>query len=302
MPEVLCLLYHRVHPIEDSLYHLTVSPEHFESHIRYISRRYPVLRFEEEWEGQEKNAVVITFDDGYADNYQYALPILEKYQIPATVFVTSGMIGEREEFWWDELGRLLLTGNAYPETFSLRDSLYAYTWETDTEKKRADLAVTLRWLLRMEPDIERRRDWFLQLSEWGGITPGARQENLALSRGQFSKMAESGLVTLGAHTCTHRSLGALSVARQREEIEGSVLALRKLLQKEVTVFSYPFGLKMDYGPDTEKLCMDCGIKKAATTEQKLWTPECGAYRIPRRTVRDWTEEEFAEKMVEFWNE
>jgi peptidoglycan/xylan/chitin deacetylase (PgdA/CDA1 family) len=73
--------------------------------------------------------VVITFDDGYADNLHNAKPLLERYDIPATVFVTTGHIGHEREFWGDELDRLLLQPSTLPELLGLSINGSPYQWE-----------------------------------------------------------------------------------------------------------------------------------------------------------------------------
>ena len=62
--------------------------------------------------------VVVTFDDGYADNFHNAKPLLERYEIPATVFVTTGYLQDQREFWWDELERILLQPGTLPRFFA----------------------------------------------------------------------------------------------------------------------------------------------------------------------------------------
>ena len=76
-----------------------------------------------------RRSIVITFDDGYADNLYNAKPLLERYKIPATVFVTSGHIYAQEEFWWDELDRVLLQPGTLPETLCLKINGRTIRWE-----------------------------------------------------------------------------------------------------------------------------------------------------------------------------
>ncbi len=300
MSGVLCLLYHRVDPIKDQMYQLTVSPEHFEQHIKFIKEQYSCKRFEEEWESGTEPSVVITFDDGYADNYLYALPILEKYKVPATVFVATGNIGTMREFWWDELGRLFTEGKDYPDCFTLEDSMFHYTWETDTLEKRIELAKTLRWLLRMEPDISIRNKWFQQIRVWAGITETGRTQNYSMTVEELVKMYHSGVITIGAHTVNHMSLGSMGREQQLEEIRKSMKDIENWTGAAPTVFSYPFGLETDFNEDTVDICKELGIQKAATTNQKLWNPNFGRYEIPRKTVRDWDIEVFEEQISQWW--
>jgi peptidoglycan/xylan/chitin deacetylase (PgdA/CDA1 family) len=99
---VLVTMYHRVNNVVgDKLTHLTVSVENFENQLLYYKENYQIIRLDEDWNSLKKTGLVITFDDGYADNISNALPLLEKYQIPATFFVTTLNINTKNEFWWD---------------------------------------------------------------------------------------------------------------------------------------------------------------------------------------------------------
>lgn len=284
MEKVLCLLYHRINPVEDPIYHLTVSPAHFEEQILFLKEHFPILRFEEDWVKGSGTGVVITFDDGYADNCEYALPILERHQIPATVFVSTGYVDTEREYWWDEIGRLLTLDIAYPQKFVLRDSLYCYEWETDTKEKRIDVAKSLQWILRTDPDTTRADLFIEQLRSWTGVREGARKENLPVSMQQLMRLSSSDCITIGGHTVNHRSLGVRPVEEQRYEIGASVRWLQRKLGWRIEVFSYPFGAAVDYNEDTFTVCEENGIRKAATTVRRLWDNSCGCYEIPRIEV------------------
>lgn len=287
MGKILCLLYHKVNDVKDNIYNLAVSPGEFEKHIRYLQQNYRILRFEEDWEDISEDSVVITFDDGYADNFLYALPVLEKYKVPATVFVSSGNIGTDREFWWDEIGRILTIQESYPGRFHLQDHLYEYTWDTVTKYQRRELAKTLRWLLRMEADDFRIKDWVEQLKIWAGTASDTgRYANLSLSKEQLAGMADSPYITIGAHTVRHLSLGALSDADQEYEIADSVNYLEKESGRKIEVFSYPFGSGRDYNKKTLEICKKIGIKKAATTKEALWNKSDNLLEIPRFSVKN----------------
>ncbi|QWD89163.1 polysaccharide deacetylase family protein [Polynucleobacter sp. MWH-CaK5] len=104
-PSAIILLYHRVAEVKSDPAKLAVTPICFEQHIIFLKKNYEVISLEELIERCQSNSLVgkeavITFDDGYQDNLNVALPLLEKYQVPATIFVTTGMIGEVPNFQW----------------------------------------------------------------------------------------------------------------------------------------------------------------------------------------------------------
>src|SRR3954470_15948888 len=107
-PPALILLYHRVATPTRDPQLLSVSPERFAEHLEVVRRcAEPVALAGILAQGEGPRAA-ITFDDGYADNLHEAAPLLAAAGVPATVFVVSGQVGTTDEFWWDELERVLL--------------------------------------------------------------------------------------------------------------------------------------------------------------------------------------------------
>lgn len=99
--------YHRVAKVVCDPHKLSVSPENFENQLLYLRDNFKIIRLSELVQILKNKKIihglaVITFDDGYVDNFTNALPILEKLQIPATIFVTAGKVGSNEPFYWDE--------------------------------------------------------------------------------------------------------------------------------------------------------------------------------------------------------
>ena len=101
------LLYHRVCNIDNDPWKIAVNPLAFEQQIKYLKDNFDILRFEDDWKNVKKKSIVITFDDGYVDNFKYAVPILEKYNVPATIFISTDNIGKPDQFWWDELADMI---------------------------------------------------------------------------------------------------------------------------------------------------------------------------------------------------
>ncbi|MBE3119883.1 MAG: polysaccharide deacetylase family protein, partial [Candidatus Atribacteria bacterium] len=135
---VVILLYHRVFDAPSDPQLLCVHPERFGKHLEHLSRYYSVLSLSQLARALKerrlpKRAVVVTFDDGYADNLYNAKPLLEYYDIPAMVSVTTGYVGQAKEFWWDELERLLLLSPRVPEQLKVTVNGATYDWRMDEE-------------------------------------------------------------------------------------------------------------------------------------------------------------------------
>lgn len=296
---VLTLLYHRVATLEQDPQQLAVTPDNFRVQMEYLAARFPLLRFEDEWRPVARPSVVITFDDGYADNARQALPILEETGVPATFFVTSGMVGSDREFWWDELERILLGEREYPGRFELDDGQFAEQWPTGNPEQRFSLYRTLQPLLkRVGP--ERRATWLERLRDWADLDRQGRESHRALNRDELRRLAASPLATIGGHTESHTPLALLSREEQRREIGVSLTRLKELTSREIRVFSYPFGGRDDYGAGTADICRELGCVRSAANFPGLAHRWTDPQQIPRHLVRNWPVDEFAKRMDRFW--
>ena len=129
---VLTLYYHRTNIPQLDYNLLCVSPIKFRQQMLYLKRNYQIVCFEDDWDDLDLDAVSITFDDGYLDNLKYAVPVLEELEVPATIFVSTGMLEQKKEFWWDELEQLLFVGEDIPREFQLEDNEFQCHWNTST--------------------------------------------------------------------------------------------------------------------------------------------------------------------------
>lgn len=299
MGRVLTLLYHRVNNLKNDKNLLAVSPENFYEHMSYLKENYPIVRFEQNWNDLVSDAVCITFDDGYMDNFTNALPILREMEIPATVFVTTGNVNSTEEFWWDELERILLDeSRLYNKIFTLKDEVFSCQWSTETLNERDELYDTLHWLMYDKISVSKRNDWIRQLRKWSNAGDIGRVQN----RGMQTERAvlDSPLLTIGAHTVNHPSLKKLSEEEQHYEISQSIKTLESLFQRKIVVFSYPFGGQDDFDNITIEICKKEQICKAAANFPGIWNPQGNEYQIPRNIIRNWSKDEFIKNIMKFW--
>lgn len=300
---VLTLYYHRVNSLENDYNQLCVSPIKFRQQMLYLKSHYFITRFEDDWSLLDGDSVAITFDDGYADNLDYAVPILEELEIPATIFVSTGSMNQERELWWDELERLLLIGNSFPDTFCLEDHEFACEWQTTSKELRENCYNAIHYLMKNLISMEKREEWLKQLWTWRGLNIGIRKKYRTLSESDCRKLAESKVISIGAHTISHPSLAHLDINSQQKEIIMSVDKLSTIIQRKVTIFSYPFGkLDIDFDKSTIDICRKAGIQKAASTEYALWNYYTDSFAVPRKIVRDWNLFEFADRVKDYWQE
>jgi peptidoglycan/xylan/chitin deacetylase (PgdA/CDA1 family) len=296
---VVILLYHRVNTLPPDPHFLAVTPDNFHAQLLYLKNDFDIVRFDEDWSGLKKPAVVVTFDDSYADNYLEALPILEEVKVPATFFVSTGFIGTTQEFWWDELERLILGDRTFAGRFELDDGSFGKTWPTSSVSSRNRLYREIYPLMK-KIDAGRRNTWLAQLRQWARAREETREVNRAMTIGELQRLGQSRWVTIGAHTVSHPQLSSLPAAEQRKEIEDSKKQLESWLGCEVTVFSYPFGGRRDYTQQTIHICREAGFAKAASAfpgQVHLWTDR---YQIPRQPVCNWPVSRFGRELERFW--
>ncbi|OHA94169.1 MAG: hypothetical protein A3E02_00795 [Candidatus Zambryskibacteria bacterium RIFCSPHIGHO2_12_FULL_38_34] len=231
----IVLIYHRVADVGSDPHKLCVSPKNFKEQIKYLKENFNIVPLYEVIQdladGQIKSgSVAITFDDGYADTLHAALPILEKFGVPATIFVTVGSIGLPESFYW----------------------------EKGTEIK------------------DRGR---------------------CLTKEELIKLAEHPLIDIGAHTMTHPNMAKLDKKKQEEEIMLSKKRLEEIVNKNISLFAYPFGSKDSFTSETTRLVKNADFISAVSSKKEKVFNFSKLFAVPRINIRNCDLEEF-KKIIE----
>lgn len=299
MTRTAIIMYHRVACNVLNPYSLCVSPEHFIEHLEVLARRCSVVTLDGLRAKTPRPRVVVTFDDGYADNFEVALPILEAAGLPFIVYVTSGLIGDHRGLWWDRLAAICAT---------LDDVRRTSPPEVDLEIDGQRLAIRVRGagagdvvrkavhrrLRRVSPDeIEHVLAQLVrQLDTEDNGLFGAR----VMTADEVRSMSANPLCEIGAHTARHELLAALTPADQEATITASKRHLERLLGRSVVHFAYPFG-----GPDAldrsaVRSARLAGFATAVTTSPGAVTPLSSRWRLPRYMVHDWSGAEFSAEL------
>jgi peptidoglycan/xylan/chitin deacetylase (PgdA/CDA1 family) len=256
-------MYHSISRPRSDPFNICVDPELFAEQLQLLHDRFHVLTLGELRSALLRDepparAVALTFDDGYRDNLLVAKPLLERHGLPATVFITTGFVGSGRDFWWNELEAVCASGG---------------------------LALWPLWEeLRSLPHQERleRLD-----ALWASIAAEKPEPSLTLERSELERLADGGLIALGAHTVTHPHLSTLPGPQQRQEIEESAAYLTELVGRPVREFCYPHG---DLSPETATLVESAGFETACTTRSAAVTRGTSPLELPRVPVMNWNAE------------
>ncbi len=313
------LMYHRIAEPDRDPFELAVSPRHFAAHLEILRRHSRVISLADavralEDGGLPEGAAVVTFDDGYADNLHAALPLLERHDVPAAVFLSTGYIGRPSGFWWDELERLVFEPPSLPPDLrvSVRGTSFDFrsqdhgnpnavqsaghwrAWEPPSTMRQSLYQALYRW---MKPLLDSEREQALtELAEWGSVARTPARECRSLSWLETAQMAEHPLLELGAHTVTHPQLSAMTPAMQRLEVRASQTALEAIIRGPVMGFAYPFGAPIDIGTDTVRIVAEAGYRAAFVAVPSMVGGHQSPFQVPRLHVADWDGEEFARRL------
>jgi peptidoglycan/xylan/chitin deacetylase (PgdA/CDA1 family) len=326
LPRSMVLMYHRVVDLDSDPQQLSVTPDNFEMQMDAISRNFHPISLKELVNDLASGEIrdrtcVITIDDGYEDNYLHAKPVLEKFGIPATIFVSSGYTGTRREFWWDELDWLILQNQSLPNVVHISVNGTEHCWpvseqEHDTRWRapptrtataenrdcfaRHEIYMDLCQLLK-PMKFEQLNDTLAQLRDVTGDSRDARQRYIAMNAEQIRSLHQGGLIEIGSHTQSHINLATQPVVTQKMEIEGSKSDLETMVGSEVESFAYPFGGLRYYSSQSIKCVKNAGFSSAVSGYGGNVTRLTSVYEIPRRIVRDWDAETFEKKLEQYYS-
>jgi len=264
------LIYHRVLPEPDSMCPSEPAVEAFDWQMRLLRYHFNPLPLMEGIEklqagGLPDRAVCVTFDDGYADNAVHALPVLEKYGIPATVFVSTGFL-DGGRMWNDSVIETVRKFEG--EELDLRDiGLGCFKVGTIPERLVA-VEEIIGQIKHLDPDV--RITFVREIEKEVSALP----DDLMMTSDQVRLLAQRGL-TIGAHTVNHPILSSVSDDTARREIEEGKTHLEELIQKDIEVFAYPNGKPgVDYGPAHPALVKELKFKAAVSTQGECGTLPC----------------------------
>jgi peptidoglycan/xylan/chitin deacetylase (PgdA/CDA1 family) len=283
------LNYHRIDDVSRPGFdtfapNVTASPAEFARQMDHIQRHYHVISCEylSAWLRGERELppypAMITFDDGYADNYTYAYPILQARNLSAVIFLTTGLIGEDKLVYWDQI--------AYCFYHSRRKSaelpiIGRISWMDEDQRRTA--MKRFASAVKQLPDAEKPS----AVEDLAGILdvhmPVDAFSGLYLTWDQVREMSKNG-IEMGSHTVEHPILTRVPLSEVEEELVRSRQKIEAEIGKPVKAFAYPNGGKSDYSSEVMRLVRQAGYEMAFTLEGGVpgWTQVRGEpFAIPR---------------------
>jgi peptidoglycan/xylan/chitin deacetylase (PgdA/CDA1 family) len=267
---ILVLMYHGVAPDHDTQVQgdwLQVRASEFRAQMTYLACHYEVCNFSRVLTGgpSKRPLAIVTFDDGYANNCSTALPTLAEFGLPATVFVTTGMVDSQRMFWWDRLRLSLIS-------------------------KRAPTSEEIDQIKSLHPTaIDASVNAILD-SAGCAHAPPPTESYRALDSSEIANLLRSGLIEIGSHTHRHEILIRLNDNEVKETLDASARCLRRW-GANPRWFAAPNG---DFRENQVPIIQSAGFEICVGTNTGLWDAGGQKFSIPRVGVgRGLTLAEFA---------
>jgi len=287
------LIYHRVLPRANPLNTWDVTAAEFDAQMEILARLFNVLPLAEAVERLRKRslperAACVTFDDGYADNAEVALPILQARHVPATFFIATGYL-DGGRMWNDTVADAI--GAIEGPSLDLDSWSMGVHRIDDASARRLAIESVLSKAKYLAPDA--REGFARALAERAKLAPTGPM----MTEGQVRTLRTAGM-EIGAHSVTHPILLGMPDAAAQREITDSARRLAELLREPVSLFAYPNGKPgVDYGPEHVRMVREAGFTAAVSTRWGAADGNVDCFQLPRFTPWDRSPYRFAARLV-----
>ncbi|MCE4223528.1 polysaccharide deacetylase family protein [Methylobacterium sp. C25] len=290
----LILTFHHVRPAAPAAYApnslLAITPDFLDRTLTLLrARGFELIGLDavpERLSGRATQApfAVLTFDDGYRDNLQFAAPILARHGAPWTLFVASDFAEGRGRLWWIELERAIAALDRVALSPEQTGGLALDLLAGDAAQKSAAFDAVYR-ALRSAPE-ERLLATIAALCERAGFAPGKVAEELCLSWDELRALAANPAVTIGAHTVSHPMLAKHDETFARREVAESRARIAASLGRDIRHLSFPVGDPTSAGPREFAIARELGFATAVTTRPgHLFADHAGhLHALPRVSI------------------
>jgi peptidoglycan/xylan/chitin deacetylase (PgdA/CDA1 family) len=284
------LMYHRVLPTGADTFSadsICVTPEAFARQMAFLRRHFRILSIAELADHLESGrelpsgSCVVTFDDGWRDNFDHALPILREQQVPAVIFVATDYIGGNDCFWQERLSRLLFNGlrgdsgaRALVESIVAREGLAACA---EPERRRLIREAVDRLKSLPPAEIEA-----IEARVRAAVGPaGPAGDDRFMDWGQVADLVKGSRVNVGAHGCSHTPLTKLPTERAALELEEAGRRVAAAVGVPTASIGYPNG---NYDDAVVRLTRAAGYRLGFTTDKGLVGDVRDPFKLPRINI------------------
>lgn len=287
------LIYHRVLPQPDPLFPGEIDAARFDEHLRFLKQSFNLIPLSEAVHllkrgGLPPRAACITFDDGYADNAEIALPILQRHGVGATFFVATGFLNGGR-MWNDSVIELVRNAPAHIDLGPL--GLGQFT--LDSVASRRSAIDTLLNALKYLPLQERQE----RVDAMCDLLGASLRKDLMMTSEQVREMHRAGM-EIGGHTVNHPIVARLDRAAARAEIADGKAELEQMIGDKVRLFAYPNGKPgQDYLADDVAIVKEVGFEAAVSTSWGAASSSSDLFQLPRFTPWDRDELRFTVRML-----
>lgn len=293
--KAIVLMYHRVlprelvgqaaTPVQPGMF---VTPRSLQLHLAYLKTNFSPVSLGElvrriKADEDISRCVVLTFDDGWLDNYLYAYPILQEFKIPATIFLSTGLIGTSHWFWPEEIGWVVRS---------------VYSKQIAVSELPPPLSDILKKEMVLANGVENSIEHIVKtMKSWGESQKSAVAKNCAQLRQSLSdtserllmnwqevrEMASSGIVNFGSHTVSHALLDKLSTEQIQWELAESIAQAQGQTNTAVEFFAYPNG---NYSQKALSIVSASGVKAAVSTRRDYVLSSSPMFELPRIGIHE----------------
>jgi len=251
---------------------------YFERQIRYLSKCANIVSVEDFFEGKfdrKRSNVAITFDDGYLNNYTYALPVLEKYRVKASMYIT-GLAHSEEKIIWADF--LQITCSIRKEPFKLQGEEYII--EHRQAFRKSDRKTLLEIIKHEKPEYSFKKELYRVLSaDFLRLGNQSAEHWKLMSDQEIRKVSESPLITIGSHGWQHNNLGNIEKSYAESELSQSKNYLENLIQKPVREIAFPDG---SYSAGVLSQCKEIGFRYMLAAEHFMKAEDHNHPSLKRR--------------------
>jgi peptidoglycan/xylan/chitin deacetylase (PgdA/CDA1 family) len=283
------LTLHHVRPPREDAFQpnrlLEVSPQFLEEVIRELRRSdFDIVTLDEmhrrlKEQDFRRRFVCLTFDDGYRDNAQHALPILRHYDVPFAIYIPTSFPDRAGELWWLTLEAVIARVSRLALVMDGEDRRY----DCHSTEAKYELFEHIYWWLRSLDTEEELRETVRDLGARYGVDSGAICRDLCMTWDEIAELARNPLATIGAHTVNHVMIKKATDAAVRSEMQLSASTIEAALGRRPLHFSYPVGDRTSAGPREFRITAEVGFRTAVTTRPGVLFPEHAAHltALPR---------------------